>query len=344
MPTLAIKTPGTQLSLSSGHLVLTPPKKDNQPATKVPLHDVDRVWITPRSSVSSPALAELLRRNIPIHMLDSNGSCLGAFLSTCPPRGLARLQQYRVTGDEALCLPIANRLILAKIQNERRILQRLQQRHKPEPVRPFLETFSHLSHQAFHSSNLGSLRGTEGTSARLFLQHWSSFLPLDFPFDKRSTRPPLNPVNAVISYLSAIIYGELLAACHLIGLDTSLGVFHSPSDDRHALPLDLMEPFRPAIIYPLALRLFLQGILQKQHFKDKHPGVWLSTEGKQKLAQQYEKLVLREFYSDHLQHRTTLRTQIEKAPLIFKAALVNSDTFLPFQLNGTSCATPAHGH
>ncbi|MBU6411180.1 MAG: CRISPR-associated endonuclease Cas1, partial [Verrucomicrobia bacterium] len=158
-------------------------------------------------------------------------------------------------------------------------------------------------------------------------------LPSEFPFGQRSTRPPGNPVNACLSYLSALVYGELLTACVVRGLDPALGCLHQPQDGRWSLPLDLMEPFRPALIEPLTLRLFSHRILQKSHFEAHDHGVWLARDGRRTLIQHYEQRLQREFLSEHAGCRTTLRQQLQNAAVQFKLALVQPQNYAPFRLN-----------
>jgi len=336
MATLSIQKPGMYLSLKSERLVLRPPNGSLDPVISIPIHEVDRVTLAPRVGFSAAAMAHLLKRHIPIDFIDWNGRHLGSFQPPTPPRARARLKQYQLEENVPFRLEFARRLILSKIRNERRILQRLHQRHHAGDSHGILISFKKLSLQVVFAKSLPSLRGIEGMSAKAFLENWATFLPSSMPFERRSIRPPQNPVNAVISYLSALIYGELLSACFGVGLDPALGVLHESTDDRYSLPLDLMEPFRPALIYPLALRLLGQSILTTTHFQAHNPGVWLSPEGRRILHLHFEKLMLREFFSQHLQHRTTLREQLKKAAQIFKSSLSHPSTFLPFQLNGTT--------
>ena len=95
-------------------------------------------------------------------------------------------------------------------------------------------------------------------------------------------------MNACLSYLSALVYGELLTACSLRGLDPALGCLHGAEDGRWSLPLDLMEPFRPALTEALTLRLFSHRILQQRHFEAHDSGVWLNPEGRRTLILHYE--------------------------------------------------------
>jgi len=174
--------------------------------------------------------------------------------------------------------------------------------------------------------------GCPGADA-LRIEEFDRIFPAEFPFARRSTRPPLNAVNAVLSYLSAIVHGELLTACHTRGLDPAPGCLHALSDDRHALPLDLLEPFRPCALEPLTLRLFSHRILRAEHFESRDGGTFLNPAGRRTLLDTYEQRVERSFLSEHTGQRTTLRRQLQDAPLLWKMALADPARFHPFLMN-----------
>jgi CRISP-associated protein Cas1 len=333
MPTLSVQTPRAQVSLHSERLVIVPPPGNGDiPKSEVPLAELERAVFSEGVQVSTPALCELLRRQIPVAFVSWNGRFLGSFEPPSPPRGACRILQYQLVSNPAAALAVAAKLVHAKIANARRLLQRLDANHgvlQPAGL-DILETCERNSALA---ADLNALRGFEGAAAAAFFECWSRFLPEEFPFGQRSTRPPANPVNACLSYLSAIVYGELLTACSVRGLDPALGCLHQSEDDRWSLPLDLMEPFRPALIEPLTLRLFSHRILQQRHFEPHDGGVWLSLDGRRTLIQHYEQRVQREFMSEHAACRTTLRQQLQNAALQFKMALAGSESYAPFRLN-----------
>ena len=163
--------------------------------------------------------------------------------------------------------------------------------------------------------------------------------PVSFPKSSRSNAaplgPPLNPVNAVLSFTAALLYGELLSACHARGLDPALGHLHISTDDRWSLPLDLMEPLRPCVVEALTLRLFSHRILRAEHFEPSPDGggVYLNPKGRTVLLQHYEKTLQREHYSEFAKTRTSLRRQIQTAALHYKTALADSSRFAPFRMN-----------
>ena len=333
MPVLSIQTPRAQVSLKSERLLVVL-QDGNSGSTKseVPLGELERVVFSEGVMVSTPAMCELLKRQIPVTFLAWNGRLLGCFEPPCPPRGASRMLQYQLVSSQSASLAISLKLVIAKIANGRRLLQRLDaNHHRLESAA--LDALEARERDSARAVDLPCLLGSEGAAAAVYFESWSRFLPAEFPFGQRATRPPGNPVNACLSYLSALVYGELLTACVVRGLDPALGCLHQPTDSRWSLPLDLMEPFRPVLIEALTLRLFSHRILQQRHFEAHDGGVWLTRDGRRALIQHYEQRVQREFFSEHVGCRTTLRKQLQYAAVQFKLALAQPDTYAPFRLN-----------
>lgn len=330
---------------------------------EIPLRDLDRIIAGENVHFTPSALTEVLRRGIPIQYFSWSGKFLGSFLPAQNQHGLARLRQYQRTLDPDFALQISGRIITSKLYNQRRVLQRLDANRKAGtdsgPASP--DPGSRNCHDAPHqgkdgqtsSSDIGAtlswldaifaslrssksideLRGYEGASSARYFQAWSTFLPPDFPFERRSTRPPMNPVNACISFGATIVYNELVAFCHGHGLDPALGLLHTTEDGRWSLALDLLEPFRPVLVEALALDLFSHQMVNKTHFEARDGGVFLNEEGRKKFFLQYERRMERQFMSESVGHRTTVRQQLEQQAVMFKAALDSPGKFEPFLIN-----------
>ena len=323
---------------------------------EIPLRDLERLIISDSVHFTTPALAAVLQRGVPMQVFSWSGKFLGGFLPSQNHHGLSRLQQYRRTLDPAFCLQIARRIVVAKLYNQRRVLQRLAASHaeqlppetvaaprgsSPEgaaapPPLDIAQTLVWLD-SLFASIRVGrtidELRGYEGASTARYFQAWGTFLPSQFPFERRSTRPPLNPVNACISFGSTILYHEMVAFLHSHGLDAALGVLHSTENGRWSLALDLIEPFRPILVEALALDLFSHQILKSVHFEDRNGGVYLNEEGRAKFFLQYERRMERQFLSEAVGHRTTIRQQLEQQAVQFKASLEDLERYEPFLMN-----------
>ncbi len=103
------------------------PEKDRDGLLReIPLRDLDRIIASEDVHFTAPALAEILRRGIPIQIFSWSGQFLGNFLPAQNHHGLARLRQYQRTLDPAFALQMSGRIVAAKLYNQRRVLQRLQ--------------------------------------------------------------------------------------------------------------------------------------------------------------------------------------------------------------------------
>ncbi len=340
MPTACIHQPNSKISLESERLIITYTDDDGilQKRT-IPLRDLDRIIFSESTHITSPALAAALKRQIPISMVDFHGRFLGSFQPATPDHGAARLRHYQRTLDLEFVLAIAKKIINAKTYNQRRLIQRVSANRKAEskPVPPgiigCLDALDRLMHAASRAESLDSLRGYEGLAAAKFFSSWAGLLPDTFPFERRSTRPPLNPVNAVLSFASTLIYQEMNTYIHSHGLDPALGILHTTENGRWSLALDLMEPFRPVLGEALTLDLFSHRMLNDTHFEPNNGGIYLNKAGRSKLLLQYEKRMERQFMSDCVGHRTTLRQQLENQAILFKSSLNNPSAFEAFLMN-----------
>lgn len=340
MPTACIQQPGSKVALESERLVVTYTDDEGTSRKRdLPLRDLDRIILAACVSISSPALAEALRRSIPVSMVDAQGRFLGAFQPATSDHGAARLRHYQSTLDAVFTQNIAIKIIVAKIYNQRRFVQRVAANRKaegkpiPSTVAVALDALDRSMANAGRAENLESLRGHEGLAAARYFSAWASLLPENFPFDRRSTRPPLNPVNAVLSFTSTLIYHEMHSYIHAHGLDPALGLLHTTENGRWSLALDLMEPFRPVIGEALTLDLFSHKMLNESHFEPHAGGIYLNKAGRAKLILQYEKRMQRQFMSEAAGHRTTLRQQLENQAILLKSALDRPEIFEPFLMN-----------
>lgn len=340
MPSLYLTTPGLQVHLESERLTLTPPAESANGSTPPPLtppvvhlRDIERAFIHHRTAISLAALAELARRDIPVVILDHHGDILGFFQGPAPVR-TARRAQYRRSDDPRFCLATASALVEAKILNQRRVLQRLAANREQLEITPHLLWLRQLAEQAVAASSLETLRGYEGTAAGRHFEVYATFFPPEVPFPGRSRRPPLNPPNAVLSYAYTLLAAECESLIHLHGLDPAIGCYHEAAENRPALALDLIEPFRAPVADALALDLFSHGTLQPSlHFESRNGGCYLNYDGKKRFFVAYERRMERDFSHQQSGRRTSLRHELENQVLAFRRAVLDDVMFEPFLMN-----------
>jgi len=167
MPTAIVEQPDCRIRLRSERLVVygrDPVSGEDAPLQALPLRDVERLLINERVQISTQALAAIMRAGAPLVLTSLHGRFLGTCLPTPRAEGATRLAQYRRTCDSVFALSIASALVLAKIRNQRRVVQRLAQtRSLDAPVA--LVSLDQLRSLAATAGTLDQLRDTEGTAS-----------------------------------------------------------------------------------------------------------------------------------------------------------------------------------
>ncbi|MFH0880401.1 MAG: CRISPR-associated endonuclease Cas1 [Lentisphaerota bacterium] len=337
MPSVFILTPGARAHLEGERLVVEAPPDDDLKvdgtAYEIFLREIEQVVLTESVSLTMPALAELMRHDIPM-FLTSHGERVIGICQPPSPNCVARLEQYRKSGDEAWALATATRWVEAKILNSRRVLQRLAVNRKDSAIQDVLAHLEELAGKCPKAESLDTLRGFEGTAAGRYFEAYATFFPDDCPFERRSRRPPHNAVNALLSYAYTLLGAEMECQLHTVGLDPCVGFLHEPADRRASLALDMIEPFRAPVADAMALDLVSHATVNPQdHFEARDGGVYMNTEGKKRFFVAYERRMGREFYCEQTGKRTTLRQEFHNQAQALKQAIVNGEKYEPFIMN-----------
>jgi len=161
-------------------------------------------------------------------------------------------------------------------------------------VAPAVQQIESLLPLLKESTTPAELMGVEGAAARAYFQALRALLPDDLGFAGRNRQPPLDVINAALSYGYTILLGECVSAIVAAGLDPGVGCLHTESRKQPALALDLMEEFRPTIVDQVVVQLARSKALRPEHgFSEPgKPGVLLTKAGKEILMEAYERRML----------------------------------------------------
>lgn len=212
-----------------------------------------------------------------------------------------RRAQYRLAEQDWFAIALARQLVAGKIRNQRTMLQR----NHIEPKGETLQGLRHMAEKAERARTLQELLGIEGNGGRIYFGAFSGMIKADdefvpgtevapraasFPFDfnGRNRRPPLDPVNAMLSLAYAVLAKDFTIACYAVGFDPLMGFYHQPRFGRPALALDLMEPFRPLIADSAVLSAINTGMVGPGDFVRVGPSVNLTPSGRRGFFRAYE--------------------------------------------------------
>jgi len=131
------------------------------------------------------------------------------------------------------------------------------------------------------ADTISQLLGIEGSFAKIFYSTYFSLLPKSLHKGKRTKRPPMDPVNAMLSYLYSWCYSLITARLHTFGFDPSLSYLHEPYRSHYGLSSDILEIFR-ADVAKTVLEWFQDELIGAKDFTKKS-GVWLRYESRKEL-------------------------------------------------------------
>lgn len=290
--TLYVMTQGSYLSLDHDTLKVEVDGTKNQ----VPLHHLGGIVAFGNVMMTPFLIHRCAEDGRSIVLMDKRGRFKARMVGNTKGNVFLRQAQYDALKDSARTASIARNIAAGKLKNSRYVL-----------LRGARETYSAESAEALRSgaasianaiirlegTGLEEVRGLEGEAARAYfgvLNHMVLKDPNNFTMDKRTRRPPMNPINALLSYLYSMLLHDCISAIEGVGLDPQVGFLHCVRPGRPALGLDLMEEFRSIVADRLALTLVNRGQLTITDFIYKEGmSVYLDDMGRKTVSVAYQK-------------------------------------------------------
>ena len=289
----------------------------------------------------SPALIELCsENNINLSLHTPQGRFCGRFVGPTSGNVLLRRAQYRLA-DASDSLEYARRFILAKISNSRKYLLRFKRDHRNQIPSNFFESIEVELCKSIDAVQTivdkDSLRGIEGQAANQFFKLFEFFSLKNsefFRFNGRTKRPPLDPVNALLSFGYSLLTYECQSALEAVGIDSYVGFFHTDRPGRASLALDLVEEFRNYIVDRFVFSLINNGQINKKHFEVKETGsVLLNKKGRAIFLEEWQKRKHVEVEHPYLREKVkTMLLPYVQAQLLAKAIRGDLESYPPFMI------------
>ncbi len=270
--TVYVTTEGAALRKDGENLVAA---VDGQERGRFPFHMLASLVAFGPILISPALMAACAAAGISIVLLDRNGRFQARVEGPATGNVLLRRAQYRASDrpDE-----IVRSFVIGKVANQRSVLMRALREYRDdmdgaavEAVAAAVERLAHIIRRAeLADDGLDRLRGSEGEAANLYFSVFDALIRSpdeQMRWTGRSRRPPLDPVNAVLSFLYTLLTHDCRSACESVGLDPAVGFLHRDRPGRPSLALDLMEEMRPVLADRLALSLINRRQLRARDFQ-----------------------------------------------------------------------------
>lgn len=284
---------------------------------RVPLHILDGIVCFGAVGITPALIAKCAEAGVRMSLLGRNGRFAARIEGPVSGNVLLRRTQYRAADDPVATAGVVGSVVAGKLLNQRAVVRRALRDHRSKledrgrrRLAECQRRLTVLLRSVARCSDPDSLRGFEGAAAKsyfgalgsMILPHRSSFT-----FTRRSRRPPLDPVNSVLSFLYTLLVHDCTSALESVGLDPAVGYLHRDRPGRPSLALDLMEELRPVVADRLALSLMNRRQIRLRDFKTAVSGaVYLTDAGRDAVVVAYQKRKRAELTHPFLKERTTL--------------------------------------
>jgi len=291
--TLYINKPERFLSLDGENVVVF---EDRKEVGRFPMHNIGDIVTFGYTGASPALMGECVKRNIPIVFMSSHGRFLARVTGEVRGNVTLRKEQFRRSDNEEQSALIARNMLIGKIYNAKWVLERAMRDHPMRVDTSELSKKSAFLSQAMESIrntvSLAVLRGLEGEAASVYFSGFDQLILQqkdDFKFSTRSRRPPLDRVNAMLSFTYSLLTGMCAAALEAVGLDPYVGFLHRDRPGRASLALDLMEELRAVIADRFVLTLINTRVLSANDFLKKENGaIFLQDEARKTFLTQWQ--------------------------------------------------------
>jgi CRISPR-associated protein Cas1 len=337
--TLYITTQGSYLAREREAVLV---RVEEETRLRVPIHMLDGIVCFGRVSMS-PALMGLCgERGVGVSFLTENGRFLARIEGTASGNVLLRREQYRRADDPEASTEIARSMITAKVANSRAVLLRAARdspagasKERADRLRGAARQMKRVFDDLDRATELAVVRGIEGEAARLYFSVLDLMITSKdeaFRFAGRNRRPPLDPVNCLLSFLYTLLVHDTSSACAVVGLDPAAGFLHRDRPGRPGLALDLMEELRPFLADRLALSLINTGQIKPNGFTTTETGaVLMDDDARKLLLVAYQKRKQEEITHPFLDEKVTIGMIIHlQARLLSRHLRGDLDAYPPF--------------
>ncbi|MGP1383440.1 MAG: CRISPR-associated endonuclease Cas1 [Thainema sp.] len=279
----------------------------------VPVNQVSHVVLFGCCNLSHGAVSLALQRKIPVLYLASNGRYFGR-LDT---EGHAQIDYLTKQVEQAQKPEFTQRqaqsIILAKLHNSRVVLKRMQRKRPTELAEDAIAAIPDLMQQIEQAESIETMLGFEGQAANLYFRAYASLLKGGFEFEKRTRRPPTDPVNSLLSLGYTLLSQNLHSMVETVGLHTHFGNLHKPQKNRPSLVCDLIEEFRAPVVDACVAYLINSNIFTEEDFTppDARGGVYLQPDALKKFLQKWEEFLNKKVTHPSTGHKVNYRRCFE---------------------------------
>ena len=284
---------------------------------RVPIHLLGGIVCFGSIGFTPQLMGHCAKHAVSVSFLSRYGRFLARIEGPVTGNVQLRRSQYRCSDDAEASVEVARNVVIGKLLNQRTVIRRAlrdhgQKMHKNvcKRLQDSERRLTNAARRATNKQTKDMLRGIEGEAARIYFSVFDDLIRSSearFTFQARSRRPPLNPINAMLSFLYTLLVQDCRSAVETVGLDPAVGFLHEERPGRPSLALDMMEELRPVIADRVCLSLINRRQVSPDDFATAVSGaVSMGDKARKALLVTYQNRKKGELTHPFLTEKTTL--------------------------------------
>lgn len=257
----------------------------------IPIIQTEIIYIFGNCTLNKSTIQILNEYDIKVYFFSYYGNYLGSYIPKKEYVGKIMIYQTMLYENKEELFNFQKEIIYTSILNMNAVLKYY---HKKRNI-----CTKQISELAIIIDEIKNLNCNNNIllilEARSKLVYYSSFneiiLNNDFLFTSRTSYPPKDEINALMSYGYAILYGIIETAIYTSNLLPQLGIIHGISKPGNSLKYDLADIFKPVLVDRLIFRLINKQQIRIKHFESKNNGIYLKKEGSKIFIEEFETLL-----------------------------------------------------
>lgn len=296
----------------------------------LPVEEVENIWIFGEVDLNKRFLEFMSQKQILLHFFNFYSNYVGSFY----PRenlnsGHVLLKQAECYMDSEKRLNIAQKIIEGSFSNILVVLRYYKGRGVD--IEDNINYIASKKQDIERSKSIEELMAIEGNAREVYYKCFDKIInKQEFLFEKRSKRPPLNRLNALISFGNSLLYSSVLSEIYHTQLNPSIGYLHSTNNRKFTLNLDIAEIFKPPIVDRLIFSLINRTQITADDFKEESNGVFLNKKGIKIFIQEFQNKLESTINHPKINQIVSYRSLIRMELYKLQRYIVENEEYVPF--------------
>jgi CRISPR-associated protein Cas1 len=309
--TLYVTTPGAWLNREGETVVV---RVEQETKLQVPVVALEGIICIGGAGFTPPLMELCAERGVAVSFLTEQGRFMARVNGPVSGNILLRKEQYRRAEDPGKTAALATSFVLGKIANCRAVLLRAARGsgdgENTDALTGCADYLRRIVDFLRQDRDVETIRGKEGEAGHAYFSAFDRLIVAQkdgFFFKERTRRPPLDNVNALLSFVYTLLAHDCVGACESVGLDPQAGFLHADRPGRPGLALDMMEEFRPFFADRLVCTLINRQQVKANGFKKTESGaVAMTPETKKEVIKAYQERKREELEHPFLQEKVAI--------------------------------------